>query len=131
MASWSGHKPVTSAAMLALLSRASTGAGNFSYAERVLFVACEFWAAAMNRTLAHHLTDHAHSKLYQAEDAFRTIGLAGVEKILRLAYVEFTTASPPKSLAQIAAHLEDKLAHLDEPVDDAIEVFARRWLFSR
>jgi hypothetical protein len=117
--------------MLALLSKAATGVGNFSYAERVLFVACEFWAAAMNRTLAHHLTGHAHSKLHQAEDAFRTIGLAGVEKVLRLGYVEFTTASPPKSLAQIATLLEDKLAHLDESVDEGIEVFARRWLFAR
>jgi hypothetical protein len=27
--------------------------------------------------------------------------------------------------------LEDKLAHLDESVDEAIEVFARRWLFAR
>jgi hypothetical protein len=117
--------------MLALLNKASAGVESFSYAERVFFVACEFWAAAMNRTLAHHLADHAQSKLYQAEDAFRTIGLVGVEKILRQGYAEFTAASPPKSLAQSAANLEYKLAHADESVDEAIEVFARRWLFDR
>jgi len=129
MSGWSGHKPATSTAMLALLSKASAGVESFSYAERVFFVACEFWAAAMTRTLVHHLADQAQSKLYQAEDAFRTIGLVGVEKVLRLGYVEFSAASPPKSLAQTAANIENELLRADESVDEAIEVFARRWLF--
>ncbi len=128
MASWSGHKPATSAALLAMLTKASAGVESFSYVERVLFVACEFWAAAMNRTLAHHLADDAPSKIRQAEGAFGAIGLVGVEELLRLGYVEFTAANPPESVAQIAA-MEDKLAQIDESVDEAIEVFTRKWFF--
>jgi hypothetical protein len=128
MAIWEGHKQATSAALLVLLTKASAGGASFSYAEQVLFVACEFWAAVRNRTLHDYLTDDAHTKIREAEEAFRAMRLTGVGALLRQGYLESTGADPPQSLAQTAANMEDKLAHIEGPVDEAIEQFVCRWL---
>ena len=128
MAIWDGHKPATSAALLVLLTRASAGGESFSYAERVLFVACEFWAAVRNRTLHDYLTDEGQKKIREAEEAFRAMRLTGVGALLRLGYLESTGADLPQSLAQMAANMEDQLAHIEGTVDEAIEQFVCRWL---
>jgi hypothetical protein len=128
MAIWEGHKPATSAALFALLTKVSAGVGSFSYEERVLFIACEFWAAARNGTLGDYLTGNVKFTIREAQEAFGAIGLIGVAALLRLGYLEFTAAGRPESLAQMAADMEDKLAHVERPVDEAIEVFVRRWL---
>ena len=128
MAIWGGHKPATSAVLLVLLTKASAGGASFSYAERVLFIACEFWAAVRNRTLHDYLTDDAQTKIREAEEAFGAMRLPGVGKLLRQGYLESKGADPPQSLAQLAAHMEDQLAHIEEPVDEAIEQFVCRWL---
>ena len=53
--SWLGHLEITSNCLLSILERSAGGAADISIAERSLFMACEFWAAARSRTLVLHL----------------------------------------------------------------------------
>ena len=124
MCNWRGHQPATSDALFALLMQAGAGDKNFSRAERVLVTACEFWAAARNRTLSEHLGDTAIGKLRAAEDSFTTIGLANIATILRLGCIELTSTDPPASLQSVAAGIEEELSRTAEPVDELIAQFA-------
>jgi hypothetical protein len=131
MANWDGHKPVTSAALLALLTRARAGGESFSYAERMLCTASEFWTAARNRTLSQLLADDAESQLRAAEDAFTAMGVVGVTMVLRIGRINLTAVHPPVPFKQMAEFMEEALAHIDEPVDELIAVFAREWILDR
>ena len=55
MDAWRGHLPITSRMLLRILSKAAAGKSEFSRAERILYTACEFWAAAAARSIAAHL----------------------------------------------------------------------------
>jgi hypothetical protein len=114
----------TREALLALFMRARAGGEDFSRAERVLCTACEFWAAANNRTLSQHLGNEADAKLRMAEESFAAIGLASIATILHVARVNFTSADHPVRLHKVAAGIEKSLARADEPVDELIEHFA-------
>jgi hypothetical protein len=122
---WRGHPPATSAVLLELFERAAAGAIHFSLAERVLATACEFWAAAKNRTLSVHLGDTAIDKLQAAEVSFAAIGLVNIVPILLLGRIDLTRPNPPVSLHIVAGRIEDALSRTAEPVDELIAEFAR------
>jgi hypothetical protein len=126
---WAGHRPATSAAILALLTKASEGSESFSYSERVLFVACEFWAAARSGSLQRHLSNEARIKLQEAEEAFGAIGLIRVESVLHLANIEMKAPSSSTAVERAAKEIEERVALVEEPVDEALESFARKWVF--
>ncbi|MDP9011738.1 MAG: hypothetical protein M3O41_03590 [Pseudomonadota bacterium] len=124
---WDGHKPVTSSVLLGLLTTAHTGKTRFSNSQRVLFTACEFWAAAQNRTLVDHLGEAMESRLGAAELSFSVIGLNKTAMVLKRARMQLVVdASAP--VEQIIEDMEDALSAIDEPVDRAIELFAKREL---
>jgi hypothetical protein len=130
MNGWGGHRRATSEALFAVLLKAA-GGGEFSRAERVLFTACEFWAAVNNRSLRQHLSDSAIARLQDAEESFETIGLVSVAALLRSGRISLTGASPPVPLRRVAATIEETLTRTAEPVDELIADFAREQTWER
>jgi hypothetical protein len=89
-----------------------------------LVVACEFWAAAMNRILPRHLAGSAFIHLRAAEESFAGIHACGARAAVRLARLRLRVSGTPTPLRDIAEQLEAELAVLKEPVDDFINDFA-------
>ena len=123
---WEGHEPDTSARLLDVLVTATTGSAKVSRSDRILFVACEFWAAARNRSLLEQLRTDALSQLRAAEEAFTVIGLPKTAGCLRLGRMALMDFDPPTPLENVAVNIEDWLEDVDEPVDQVIAEFAKR-----
>jgi hypothetical protein len=127
---WEGHDRDTSARLLDVIITASTGSAKVSRADRILFVACEFWAAARNHTLLEQLRDDSVAQLRAAEESFASIGLKRSAKCLRLGRVALT-AEPAAALQDVAQDIENWLADVDEPVDMMIAEFAKKLASAR
>jgi hypothetical protein len=125
MADWEGHEIATSAALLDVITTATTGSARPSNADRILFTACEFWASARNRTLLEQLTEDPAPQMQAAEAAFTLIGLAGTAEIIANGRRILAEGSPA-SLQQVAQGIENSLAHIDEPVDQMIARYAKQ-----
>jgi hypothetical protein len=125
MPNWEGHERDTSERLLDVIITASTGSAKVSRSDRILFVACEFWAAARNCTLVEQLRDDPAAQLRAAEESFAAIGLAKSAKCLRLGRAALT-ADPPATLQDVAESIENWLADVDEPVDMMIAEFAKK-----
>jgi hypothetical protein len=125
-----GHKSATSEVLLDLLTGAHTGRTRFSLAQRAFFTVCEFWAAAQNRSLLSHLGDAVESGLQAAETSFSVIGLPNTASLLTRARIQLSLDSPI-AVERVLAQLENALSAVDEPVDDAIERFAKRELSAK
>jgi hypothetical protein len=121
---WAGHSPVTSNVLFKVLIKTLGGDANISYAERVLFTACEFWADAKNHTLGARLANGGVQELRAAEQAFAAIGLVRVSAILRFESMCLTGADSRVSWQTIASRIETALAEADEPVDVRLAEFA-------
>ncbi|MEA3135443.1 MAG: hypothetical protein QOG17_3289 [Gammaproteobacteria bacterium] len=124
MPSWEGHRPATSAVLIDLITTAHSGRVRFSRSERVLFTACEFWAAARNRSLLGLLSEDAESQLRAAEGSFTAMGLAKSALVLRRGREKLMENDPPVTLRRLAGNIETALADIDEPVDEVIAGFA-------
>ena len=128
---WPGHTPTTSKLLLRVLLRAQSGDQRFSYAERVLFTACEFWAAVQNHTLEGYLGLDASHQLRVAEEAFAVIGLVSTPALLRLERSQLSDQASPAALREMAARIEDALGRSEERVDVKLGVFACNRLWDR
>jgi hypothetical protein len=126
MAHWEGHQIDTSAALLDVITTAVTGSARPSHSDRILFIACEFWASARNCTLFEQLRDDPVNQLETAEAAFTDIGLAGVAKIISRGLGDITEDPQADSLSQVARSIESSLADIDEPVDQVIATYANQ-----
>lgn len=125
MAEWNSHAQATRDVLESILQRAvSEKTPGFSYSERALFTACEFWAAAMNRMLLQHLGRSAAVQLLVAKNAFTTIGAIEVAEILRRGRAELTQLPATTTLASVAPAIERALAMIRDPVDALIALFA-------
>jgi hypothetical protein len=126
---WHGHFPVTHTALLSLLNRAAAGHMEFSRVERLLCVACEFWAAVNARELDAHLSSEVGDPLRDARFAFSAIGAKYVVKILHQAAVEAAgSRSRRGACRQRIADIEEQLLCVPDPVDILIARFAWRHL---
>jgi hypothetical protein len=123
---WQGHKAVTSAELLDIMTKAATGSAKLSRADRVLFTVCEFWASARNRTLMTQLDDEPFSQLRAAEIAFAEIGLSNAASIVRRARLELAESKASVPSVQFVEKLENALAEDYESVDQVIADFADR-----
>jgi hypothetical protein len=121
---WDGHQPDTSAALLDVITTATSGSAKVTRSDRVLFTACEFWASARNAALHSQLKDDALGQLRAAETAFTVIGLTKAASILRRGRMALSVDTPPP-LSAVVDVMEKTLAALDEPVDQMIAEFAR------
>ncbi len=124
MSDWIGHDRNTSAMLLDVLTTATTGSAKISRANRVLFTACEFWAAARNGSLFEQLRENPVNQLRAAEAAFTAIGLTKVPNVLHHGRMALTESAPPVSLQSVAEFIETSLAELEEPVDRLIAAYA-------
>ena len=124
MPDWSGHERNTTAMLLDVLTTATTGSAKISRANRVLFTACEFWAAARNGSLMEQLRENAVAQLRAAEAAFTVIGLTKAPGVLHHGRLALTQSDPPAALQSVVEFMETSLAELDEPVDRMIADYA-------
>jgi hypothetical protein len=125
---WRGHYPVTSVALLSLLHRAAADQLEFSRIERILWIACEFWAAVNARELNAHLDAELGDPLHDARVAFSAIGAGVVAKTLRLAAVGTAGAAATRIRRERISDIEERLLRLPEAVDMLIARFAWRYL---
>lgn len=127
MAKWRGHRGTTTVVLEELLTRCSgVDTPDVAREERVLFTACEFWAAAMNRELRQHLATAADADLRAAEESFAEIGALHVAWALRLGRFVLMEATPRIPLQNVVNAIEDELARTEDLVDDLIARFAAR-----
>ncbi len=120
---WEGHKPGTSSVLLDLATTAASGRVRFSWSQRALFTACEFWAAARNQSLGSHLRDDPREQLRAAVGSFEAMGLTKTAAIIRRGGAKLG-GSQPVSSRQVAKEIETALACVDERVDEVLENFA-------
>ena len=128
---WHGHFPITYIALLSLLSRAAAGHREFSRVERLLSVACEFWAAVNARELDAYLDSNMNDRLRDARFAFSEIGAEHVVHALHQTAID---AAGPRSIGERSkriADIEERLLRVPEPVDMLIARFAWRYLKNR
>jgi hypothetical protein len=125
---WRGHFPITSIALLSILNRAATGQEEFSHSERVLYVACEFWAAVNALELEAHLDPEVADPLHDARFAFSAIGAEHLANNL-LQPVVPTGDLTQDGHGQWIAILQEQLLRVADPIDVLIARFARRCLF--
>jgi hypothetical protein len=121
---WEGHKPTTSAALLDVITTATTGSAKVSRSDRVLFTACEFWASARNGNLLAQLSEDPVTQLRAAEAAFTVIGLTKSAGVVQQGRLTMMKSEPPPSLPLVIDSIEKALADIDEPVDQMIADFA-------
>jgi hypothetical protein len=131
MPDWSGHERDTTAMLLDVLTTATTGSAKISRANRVLFTACEFWAAARNGSLLDQLRENTLVQLRAAEAAFTVIGLTKAPGVLHHGRLALTQSDPPVSLQSVVEFIETSFAELDEPVDRMIADYAFRQTLDR
>jgi hypothetical protein len=128
---WHGHFPVTYSALLSLLSRAAAGHMEFSRVERLLCVACEFWAAVNARELDAYLDSNVSDRLRDARFAFSEIGAEHVVNALHQTAID---TAGPRSIGERReriADIEERLLRVPDPVDVLIARFAWRYLKNR
>jgi hypothetical protein len=124
MPGWSGHRAGTRSALLDLLTTAQSGRMRFSAAQRALFTACEFWAAFQNASLPEYLSADVEFHLSVAEAAFTAIGLPITATVLNASRARLKGDSGV-STQRFIQELERALSEIDEPVDLALERFAK------
>ena len=125
MATWHGHAPITSEVLLSILERAVAGANDLSRAERILYTACEFWAATAARTIVTHLGSEPADNLRDAVTAFSAIGAVRVASTLNTVVSDLSHDSTQQQARQRLSVLEDNLSNTTEPVDELIACFAQ------
>jgi hypothetical protein len=126
-----GPTAATSTSILELLRQAQEGGRRFSHTERVLYTACEFWVATVNRSLVRFLGIIPKVILRDAEAAFAAIDIPTVADILRDARVSLLAAETPVAAGEVVARLQRTLEHVREPVDRLIGKFAIERTWSR
>jgi hypothetical protein len=131
MAQQHGQLAITSTSVLDTLNKARAEGTRFSHTERVLHTACEFWVAAVNHSLTRHFGGVPKIVLRDAEAAFAAIEIESVANLLREARNSLATVTPAMPATRILAQLQQRLDHLEEPVDDLIGKFAVEQTWSR
>ena len=131
MTQHNGQATSTSSSVLAILKKSQAEGTRFSHTERVLHTACEFWVAAMNRSLTRYLCGVPKIVLRDAEAAFAAIEIESVANVLRDARNSLSAATPAISSERVLAQLQQTLDDLAVPVDDLIGKFAAEQTWSR
>jgi hypothetical protein len=125
---WPGHFPVTSVALMSLLDRAAAGETKFSTAERVLFVACEFWSAFNAAELEAYFDLKAEDPTRETRVALRIVGAVKLAGML-----DQGVLGPPGGRASVRRRrrlvdLDARLRNAGEPVDLLLARFAWRYM---
>jgi hypothetical protein len=123
---WGGHLPITSEMLLPILQRAASGANDFTYAERILYTACEFRAAVAARTIVTHLGSETRDNLHNAILAFTALGALRFASALSAALCALTDTPTKRHLYRRLRALENDLIDSKESIDHLIADFAEK-----
>ena len=122
---WQGHLPAASAALRALLERASRGGAEFTAPERALFAACEFWVAVQTRTLGAHLGPLGADPMRYLSIVYAAMGAPDLARLLIVGVGELRDAATPSERLKRLAALQELMARTQEPVDRLIAELAQ------
>jgi hypothetical protein len=117
--------------MLSLLDRALSGEKKFSPAERVLFVACEFWSAVNAVELETHLDLKAEDPTRDARVALRIVGAAKLAEMLNSGVLGRPGGRASAKRRRRLLELAESFRSIDEPVDLLLARFAWRQITAR
>ena len=123
---WRGHFPVTCVAMMSLLDRAAAGEEKFSLAERVLFVACEFWSAVNAAELEAYFDLKAEDPTRDARAALRIVGAVKLADMLDGGVLGPAGGRASFTRRRRLLELETSFRGIAEPVDLLLARFAWR-----
>jgi hypothetical protein len=123
---WQGHFPVTCVAMMSLLDRAATGEEKFSPAERVLFVACEFWSAVNAVELETYFDLKAEDPTRDARVALRIVGAVKLADMLDPGVLGPAGGRASVRRRHKLLELQGDFRDITEPVDLLLARFAWR-----
>ena len=99
---------------------------DFSRDERVLFTACEFWAAVSASELRAHLGSQPAERLRSAGLALTTVGAVSLAKAVFIGIDALKNVSSQERRDAYIAHLEQQLQMTDDSVDVLIGLMAQR-----
>ena len=124
---WQGHALTTRYVLEPLLLRyAAEEDPLISHNERLLFNACEFWAATAHRNLGDHLGRAPHWRLSMALDALEGCGGIGIARIVKR-QVSALPVRPSRAAVQRAAcAIETELLPMAADIDALLARFAHR-----
>jgi hypothetical protein len=123
---WQGHFPVTCVALMSLLDRAVAGEEKFSPAERVLFVACEFWSAVNAVELDAYFDLKAKDPTRDARVALRIVGAVKLADMLDGGVLGPAGGRASVRRRRRLLELEASFRCIAEPVDLLLARFAWR-----
>jgi hypothetical protein len=121
---WRGHAFGTRETLQAILERAAMGHREFSVEERVLYMACEFWAAVCNQTLPAHLRSDTARELRRMAIIYATIGAAELARWLNAGAGVWRRKRGPIARNRYLHALQKQLRNTSDVVDHLIEQFA-------
>lgn len=130
-APWRGHSSKTAAALLATLKQSQAAGTRFSHSERVMYTACEFWVAAVGRSLAQFLGRMPMTVLRDAEAAFAAIEVECIAAILAAVRRGPLGSQPSVPPGPVASAVQSAIDRLEVPVDELIGKFAVEQTWSR
>jgi hypothetical protein len=128
---WRGHFRIAHEVLLPILLRAAAGDNDFTRAERILYTACEFWAAIQARSIVTHLGSKTADNLLNAIVAFSAIGALHVASTLSAGYNDLAIARTTQRLLEALTALENELSKTLDPVDHLIACYAtdiKQWV---
>ena len=130
MTNWQGHNPTVAKALSQIVDRASSGAGDLSRGERLLYTVAEFWAALRTHELASRLKRDPENQLLAASVAFIEMGAPEVAGKLRVALCRIQAAPvSQRKTREVARSLERELLNTDEPVDQLLAKLAANHIY--
>jgi hypothetical protein len=124
VSTWCGHSPIAHEVLLSILLRAAVGDQDFTREERILYTACEFWAAIHARSIVTHLGSKARDNLRDAAVAFSSIGATHVASLLDAVHRDRASAPKTERLLHGLAILENELPYTLDLVDHLIASYA-------
>jgi hypothetical protein len=130
-AAWRGHTSKTAASLLARLKESQAAGTRFSHSERMMYAACEFWIAAVARTLPQYLGRMPLIVLRDAEAACAAIELECIASILAAVRRGPLASQPAVSAGAVAGAVQSAIDRLQLPVDEMIGKFAIEQTWSR
>ncbi len=122
---WLGHYPITVFVLEALAKKLSdSAAAEPPRAEKVLFIACAFWAAVAMDTLDDYLSGDMIHRLQSAHAACLDIGATAVPAVLQRHLDNFPRQLDELGAKRLVAGMQTQLSDAGDDMDELIAQYA-------
>ncbi len=121
---WPGHLPVTQRALMAIMVNATSGTDKFKWPERILYTACERWAAIARADPAVDMELGYVERLQTDRFAFTAIGAEHVARSLESALMDIRRLQAPEEVRARLAELPDELLSTRGLTDQILAAYA-------